>query len=173
MEESEQNMVTNLPRPEVAARSQAGPPATGETIFDVRNVSIWYSAFKAVTDVSMSIYEHEITAFIGSSGSGKTTVLRAFNRMNDLVPGARQGGEILITSARRDQHMLELAPFGDRNRRGTRVEHHAELAGCQLALRRPPIAPDVDDNRLVALSDNLEVVCLVQNHAVVGEQDIP
>jgi phosphate transport system ATP-binding protein len=63
-------------------------------VFDLKNVSIWYSAFKAVTDVSMPIYEHEITAFIGSSGSGKTTVLRSLNRMNDLVPGARVEGEI-------------------------------------------------------------------------------
>ena len=56
-----------------------------------RNVSISYGAFKAVKDVSLAIHEHEITAFIGSSGSGKTTVLRAFNRMNDLIPGARAG----------------------------------------------------------------------------------
>jgi phosphate transport system ATP-binding protein len=99
MEEPEQNIVANLPRPapmalpELAVQPQAGS-APGATIFDVRNVSIWYSAFKAVTDVSMSIYEREITAFIGSSGSGKTTVLRAFNRMNDLVPGARVDGEM-------------------------------------------------------------------------------
>ena len=66
----------------------------GEDIFDLKNVSIWYSAFKAVTDVSMTVRENEITAFIGSSGSGKTTVLRAFNRMNDLVPGARLEGEL-------------------------------------------------------------------------------
>jgi phosphate transport system ATP-binding protein len=66
----------------------------GARVFETKNVSIWYSAFKAVTDVSMSIYEREITAFIGSSGSGKTTVLRAFNRMNDLVPGARVEGEM-------------------------------------------------------------------------------
>jgi ABC-type phosphate transport system ATPase subunit len=42
----------------------------------------------------MTTYEREITAFIGSSGSGKTTVLRSFNRMNDLVPGSRLAGEI-------------------------------------------------------------------------------
>ena len=60
----------------------------------MKNVSIWYSDFKAVTNVSLPIYEREITAFIGSSGSGKTTVLRSFNRMNDLVPGARLEGEI-------------------------------------------------------------------------------
>ena len=93
MEQPERNIVTNLPRPELTAQQQV-EPVPGAPIFDVKNVSIWYSAFKAVTDVSLPIYEHEITAFIGSSGSGKTTVLRAFNRMNDLVPGARLEGEI-------------------------------------------------------------------------------
>ena len=38
--------------------------------------------------------QHEITAFIGPSGCGKTTVLRCFNRMNDLIPGARVEGTI-------------------------------------------------------------------------------
>ena len=93
MEQPERNIVTNLPRPELTAQQQV-EPVPGAPIFDVKNVSIWYSAFKAVTDVSLPIYEYEITAFIGSSGSGKTTVLRAFNRMNDLVPGARLEGEI-------------------------------------------------------------------------------
>jgi len=93
MEPPEPNIVTNLPRPEVAARRQADS-ALGEVIFEMRNVSVWYSAFKAVTDVSLNVHENEITALIGSSGSGKTTVLRALNRMNDLVPGARLEGEV-------------------------------------------------------------------------------
>jgi phosphate transport system ATP-binding protein len=63
-------------------------------VFVTKNVSIYYDSFKAVTDVSLTIYQNEITAFIGSSGSGKTTVLRAFNRMNDLVPGTRLEGEM-------------------------------------------------------------------------------
>ena len=67
---------------------------SGMTVFLTRNVSIYYGSFKAVTDVSLPVFENQITAFIGSSGSGKTTVLRAFNRMNDLVPGARVEGEI-------------------------------------------------------------------------------
>ncbi len=92
MEEPEQT-VTNLPRSASAYQPPADIPA-GETIFDVSNVSISYGAFKAVTDVSLAIHEREITAFIGSSGSGKTTVLRAFNRMNDLIPGARLEGEM-------------------------------------------------------------------------------
>jgi phosphate transport system ATP-binding protein len=88
----EQTVSTNLPRLETKIQ----PPATtpGTTIFDVRNVSIYYGPFKAVTDVTVPIYEHEVTAFIGSSGSGKSTVLRALNRMNDLVAGARVEGEM-------------------------------------------------------------------------------
>jgi phosphate transport system ATP-binding protein len=94
MENLDPNAVTtNLARPEPSAAQQA-EPAPGEVIFEMKNVSIWYSAFKAVTDVSLSVREREITAFIGSSGSGKTTVLRSFNRMNDLVPGARLEGEM-------------------------------------------------------------------------------
>jgi phosphate transport system ATP-binding protein len=100
MEHPEQNVAAKTELPELAALREREPQDSvisdtpGATIFDVRNVSVWYSAFKAVTDVSLNIYEHEITAFIGSSGSGKTTVLRSFNRMNDLIPGARVEGDM-------------------------------------------------------------------------------
>jgi phosphate transport system ATP-binding protein len=93
MEQPERNVVTNLPQPEWAPRRQV-EPALGEVIFRMQDVSIWYGAFKAVADVSLAVHENEITALIGSSGSGKTTVLRALNRMNDLVPGARLEGEV-------------------------------------------------------------------------------
>jgi phosphate transport system ATP-binding protein len=96
METPEPNLVTNLPRLEPAVHVDAekveSPP--GATVFDAQNVSIWYSAFKAVTNVSLTIHEHEITAFIGPSGCGKTTVLRTLNRMNDLVVGARVEGDV-------------------------------------------------------------------------------
>jgi phosphate transport system ATP-binding protein len=112
---TEQDVVTSLPRPEPAVRQQADS-VPGETIFDVKNVSIWYSAFKAVTDVSMPIHEHEITAFIGSSGSGKTTMLRAFNRMNDLVPGARLEGEMYYRGE--SLYGKEVSPIAVRRRIG-------------------------------------------------------
>jgi phosphate transport system ATP-binding protein len=96
MEYPEQEVVTtSLPKP--AALQQSGAPApdlAGATVFDTRNVSIYYGSFRAVTDVSLTIYENEITAFIGPSGCGKTTVLRTLNRMNDLVEGARVEGEV-------------------------------------------------------------------------------
>jgi phosphate transport system ATP-binding protein len=68
--------------------------STGTSVFDVQNTSMYYGAFRAVTDVSLTVYENEITAFIGPSGCGKTTVLRSLNRMNDLIAGARVEGDI-------------------------------------------------------------------------------
>jgi phosphate transport system ATP-binding protein len=116
MEQSEQNVVTNLPRPEPLAQRTGEPAFAGKPIFEVNNVSIWYSTFKAVTDVSLTIYENEITAFIGSSGSGKSTVLRAFNRMNDLVPGARLDGEMSYRGA--SLYSNEVSPIAVRRRIG-------------------------------------------------------
>jgi phosphate transport system ATP-binding protein len=95
MEQPEQNTVTNVHLPEPTVRQDRVESApSGTPVFDVKDVSIFYGSFRAVTNVSMPIYEREVTAFIGSSGSGKTTVLRAFNRMNDLVPGSRLEGQI-------------------------------------------------------------------------------
>lgn len=62
----------------------------------IRGVDIFYGTFRAVHNVSMDIHQRRITAFIGPSGCGKSTVLRAINRMNDLVPGARIDGEIIF-----------------------------------------------------------------------------
>jgi phosphate transport system ATP-binding protein len=98
MDQSEQqNVVTNLPQPVPQARE--AERFEGKPIFQVQNVSCYYGSFRAVTDVSLTIYENEITAFIGPSGCGKTTVLRTLNRMNDLIPGAHEEGDILYRGA--------------------------------------------------------------------------
>jgi phosphate transport system ATP-binding protein len=70
--------------------------ATDETatVFDVSDLSVFYGSFRAVRDVNLDIRCNQITAFIGPSGCGKTTVLRCFNRMNDLVESARIEGKI-------------------------------------------------------------------------------
>ena len=66
----------------------------GEVVISVRDLSVNYGSFKAVDEVSLPIHEKQITALIGPSGCGKSTVLRCFNRMNDLIPGARVAGTI-------------------------------------------------------------------------------
>jgi phosphate transport system ATP-binding protein len=68
---------------------------TKELVFDVRDVAVYYGSFRAVRDVSLPVRRNEITALIGPSGCGKSTVLRSFNRMNDLIEGARVEGTIL------------------------------------------------------------------------------
>lgn len=63
---------------------------------DAKHVNFFYGDFQALKDISMTIEEKEVVAFIGPSGCGKSTFLRLFNRMNDLIPGSRLEGEILI-----------------------------------------------------------------------------
>ena len=65
-----------------------------DTVFDVVDLAVYYGAFRAVRDVTLKVSRGEITAFIGPSGCGKSTVLRCFNRMNDLIEGARIEGTI-------------------------------------------------------------------------------
>jgi phosphate transport system ATP-binding protein len=99
MDSSEPNVVASAQLPKPAALQDAAPKeafatSTGTSIFDAKGISIYYGAFRAVTNVSLTVYENEITAFIGPSGCGKTTVLRTLNRLNDLIPGARVEGEV-------------------------------------------------------------------------------
>ncbi|MGZ4768306.1 MAG: phosphate ABC transporter ATP-binding protein PstB [Ilumatobacteraceae bacterium] len=69
-------------------------PSSTPDVFTTKDLSVYYGAFRAVRDVDLRIRQNEITAFIGPSGCGKSTVLRCFNRMNDLIPGARVEGTI-------------------------------------------------------------------------------
>ncbi len=62
----------------------------------MEELHVFYGSFRAVKHVTMDIPRNEITALIGPSGCGKSTVLRCLNRMNDLVPGARVEGKVLL-----------------------------------------------------------------------------
>ena len=63
---------------------------------EARNLSVFYGEKQAIQDVSLVIPAHLVVALIGPSGCGKSTLLRCFNRMNDLVSGARIRGEVLF-----------------------------------------------------------------------------
>jgi phosphate transport system ATP-binding protein len=65
-----------------------------EVSLEVREVSVFYGQFQALDRISMQVAKHRVTALIGPSGCGKSTLLRCFNRMNDLIPGARIEGQI-------------------------------------------------------------------------------
>jgi phosphate transport system ATP-binding protein len=61
--------------------------ARREGVFDVTDLSVSYGTYQAVREVSISVGQREVTALIGPSECGKSTVLRCLNRMNDLIPG--------------------------------------------------------------------------------------
>ena len=60
------------------------------------NFSLFYGSFKALRSITMDIPVNRITAIIGPSGCGKSSLLRSFNRMNDLISSIRTEGSILI-----------------------------------------------------------------------------
>lgn len=67
-------------------------------MIEAKNINFYYGNFHALKDINMNINPNTSTALIGPSGCGKSTFLRLFNRMNDLIPGAKMEGEILIDS---------------------------------------------------------------------------
>jgi phosphate transport system ATP-binding protein len=64
--------------------------------FQVEDVDLYYGDFHAVQSVSMSIEPNQVTSLIGSSGCGKTTMLRSLNRMHELTSGARVEGQVVL-----------------------------------------------------------------------------
>ena len=78
-----------------AADPAASAAPRGEDVIRIENLSFYYSAFRAVKDVSINIEKNKITELIGPSGCGKSTLLRTINRMNDLITGTRVEGKVL------------------------------------------------------------------------------
>ncbi len=81
-------------RPTTAERAVA--ESGQEVKMRLESVSVYYNNFLAIAEVNLPIYSHKITAIIGPSGCGKSTLLRSLNRMNDLIPGARVKGHVLL-----------------------------------------------------------------------------
>ena len=110
------NLTTKLadraPVREIAAEAEATAPYAVEA----RQMSVHYGAFRAVNSIDLQVRANQITALIGPSGCGKSTVLRAFNRMNDLVPTARVSGEVLFHG--RNLYAREVDPVEVRRRIG-------------------------------------------------------
>ncbi len=82
-----------------------------KNIFEIKDFSIYYGDFLAVTNIALNIGINRITAIIGPSGCGKSTLLRALNRMNDLIPSSRVEGRALFQGLNiydKDTDVIEL-----------------------------------------------------------------
>jgi phosphate transport system ATP-binding protein len=87
-----------------------------EAVFQVNDLAVSYNGNVAIRDVSLSVYRNAVTAFIGPSGCGKSTLIRCFDRMNDLVPGARVEGDVLYHG--KDLYADDVDPVEVRRRIG-------------------------------------------------------
>ncbi|MQX91592.1 ATP-binding cassette domain-containing protein [Sinorhizobium meliloti] len=75
-----------------------------DTVLEAKNVSKWYSAFRALTDINLTVHEGERVVICGPSGSGKSTLIRCFNRLE-----AHQEGEISVNGIRLHNKMRNLS----------------------------------------------------------------
>ena len=79
-----------------AAQTPLGVPDGAKPKIDVRNLSISYHGTPALIGVDLTIYEHEIFGIIGPANSGKTSFLKALNRMDMFNPSMQVSGDILF-----------------------------------------------------------------------------
>ena len=80
----------------------------GTPHIEVKGLNLRYGAAQAIYDVSVPIERNSVTAFIGPSGFGKSTLLRCLNRMNDLIPICNYDGEILYDGEDINQPSTDL-----------------------------------------------------------------
>jgi len=102
-----------VPHPDSNRRQ---PPTALDPVIEVADLSVFYGGYQAVREVTFAMGYRQITALIGPSGCGKSTVLRCFNRMNDLIVGARVTGK--ITYHNEDLYAAHVDPIEVRRRIG-------------------------------------------------------
>src|SRR5262249_55176579 len=97
---TEGEIVTTVATPAIDAADSQGYSAnpTGASL-DADRVSAWFGTHKVLERVSLSMPPGVVTALIGPSGCGKSTFLRILNRMHELVPSAKLGGEVRLNGA--------------------------------------------------------------------------
>jgi len=84
------------------------PAAAAEPKIAVEGLNVYYGAFHAIKNASLSVPPNRVMALIGPSGCGKSTFIRALNRMHDLTPGARVEGKVLLDD--RDIYAPDVDP---------------------------------------------------------------
>ncbi|MGF1595368.1 MAG: phosphate ABC transporter ATP-binding protein PstB [Acidimicrobiales bacterium] len=128
-----------------------------EAVLTARDLTVHYGSVQAVHPLDLDIEHHCITSFIGPSGCGKSTVLRCFNRMNDLIPGARVEGTVRYHGV--DLYGPTIDAVAVRRRIGMVFQRpnpfpksiYDNVAfGPRLIARRPPALDDVVERALRA-----------------------
>jgi len=91
------NLVQTIPPPlSVPTRTPDATAGERPVCIDVQEMNFYYGPKRALENINIGIPAKLVTAFIGPSGCGKSTFLRTLNRMNDIIPGTRVEGKILI-----------------------------------------------------------------------------
>ena len=116
VEMGDQVLGSGTSAPASAASVTKASRRVSDPVMDLQKVHVFYGDYEAVREVDLPIASREITAFIGPSGCGKSTLLRSFNRMNDLIPGARVEGKVLYHGV--DIYSPDVDPIEVRRRVG-------------------------------------------------------
>jgi phosphate transport system ATP-binding protein len=118
---------------------------------EIKNFNLYYSAFHALKNISISIKEKRITTIIGPSGCGKSTLLRSMNRINDVIEGVRTSGEINIFN---------------KNIYGNRVDINVLRRNVGMVFQRPnPFPISIYEN----VAFGLRVNRISSKKSVIGE----
>ena len=137
-----------------------------QPILSIRNLNIWYGDKQILKSLSFEVQQQQVTAFIGPTNSGKSTLVRCFNRLNDLTPDFRFTGEILFkgsplharqdtTVVRKQIGMVFRKPILFRGSIHENVAYGARISGVSRSselsavveknLRRTGLWDDVED----------------------------
>lgn len=82
-----------------------------KSIFEIKNLDLYYDNFQALKNINLEIEANKVTAFIGPSGCGKSTFLRCLNRMNDLIEECKITGDVIFEDQdayHQDYDVIEL-----------------------------------------------------------------
>jgi phosphate transport system ATP-binding protein len=120
------------------------------------HVNVWYSGTQALRDVTIAIPKNRITAFIGPSGCGKTTLLKCFNRMNDIVSGFRLEGKITLHGE--DLYDVSQNPINTRRRIG-------------MVFQQPnPFPMTIYDNLRLPVVENIHGISKSRVRQIINEK---
>ncbi len=101
---------------DAAAALEPGTNGQSEVILMTRDLNFWYGDTLVLDGIDIDVLARQVTAIIGPSGCGKSTYLRCFNRMNELIPGARSEG--MVTFRNQDIYDRSVDPVEIRRQVG-------------------------------------------------------